>query len=68
MEPTVDEAQAKALLREIIIELVQERPDWFHDLIVEALEDAGLAAAIREGRRGELVDEAEIAAILEGRA
>jgi hypothetical protein len=33
---------------------------------MEVIEEAGLAAAIREGRQNEFVDEAEIEAILAG--
>jgi hypothetical protein len=63
-----NETQAKALLKEIVMELVQERRDWFFEIVVEALEEIGLANAIREGRQNEFVSEAEIAAILEERA
>ena len=68
MELTLNETQAKALLKEIVIELVQEKRDWFLEIVVEALEEVGLANAIREGRQSEFVDETQIAAILEGRA
>jgi hypothetical protein len=68
MELTLDEAQTKALLKEIVIELMQEKHDWFYGILVEALEEVGLANAIRAGRRDEFVDEADVAAVLEGRA
>ena len=66
MELTIDEVQAKKLLKEIMIELVRERQDLFFELIVEAMEEIGLANAIREGRQDEFVTEEEIKAILEG--
>lgn len=66
MEFTIDEAQAKKLLKEIMIELVSERQDLFFELMVEAFEEVGLANAIREGRQNEFVPEEEIKAILEG--
>lgn len=68
MELTLNEAQAKSLLKEIVLELVQERRDWFSEIMVEALEEIGLANAIQEGRRDEFVEEEQIIAILEGRA
>jgi hypothetical protein len=68
MELTLSETQAKALLKEIVIELVQERREWFSEIMVEALEEIGLANAIREGRKNEFVGEAQITAVLEGRA
>lgn len=68
MELTLNEVQAKSLLKEIVLELVQERRDLFSEIMVEALEEIGLANAIQEGRQDEFVDEEEIMAILEGQA
>ncbi|HRW11138.1 MAG: hypothetical protein KDI12_16270 [Anaerolineae bacterium] len=68
MELTLNEVQAKSLLKEIVLELVQERRDWFSEIMVEALEEIGLANAIQEGRQDEFVDEEQIMAILEGQA
>lgn len=64
MELSIDETQAKKLLKEIIIELVQERQELFSEIIAEAIEEIGLAEAIREGRQNEFVSEEEINAIL----
>jgi hypothetical protein len=66
MELILDEANTKKLLKEIMIELINDRQDLFHELIMEVIEEVGLAAAIREGRQNEFVDEAEIEAILAG--
>ena len=67
MEQAISEKQAKEFLKEIVLELMQERPDIFLDIMVEVLEEAGLAAAVREGRLRNYVDEGEIRAILSGR-
>lgn len=66
MELTIDEVQAKKLIKEALVELVRERQDLFFELIVEAIEEIGLVEAIREGRQNEFVPEEEILAILEG--
>ncbi|MCB8943091.1 MAG: hypothetical protein H6658_05000 [Ardenticatenaceae bacterium] len=66
MELTIDEANTKKLLKEIMIELLSDRQDLFHDLLMEVIEEIGLAAAIREGRQGDFISEEEIQAILEG--
>ncbi len=68
MELTIDEKQAKRLLKEIVIEMVQEQHDLFLELMVEALEETGMARAIREGRQHDYVTEAEIRALLEDKA
>jgi hypothetical protein len=64
MELTIDEAHAKRLLKEVMIELVHERQDLFLEIMLEALEETGLAAAIREGRKQEYVTEEEIRTLL----
>jgi hypothetical protein len=66
MQLTIDEANAKRLLKEALVELMNEREDWFFALMVEAFEEVGLANAIREGRQNDFVDQSEIFAILEG--
>ncbi len=50
MELIINEAQAKELLKQIVVELLKEKRELFHEIIAEALEDVGLANAIREGR------------------
>jgi hypothetical protein len=68
METTVDEMRTKALLKQVVLELLQERRSEFYELVVEALEEIGLANAIREGRCDEFVSEEQITVILAGRA
>lgn len=65
MELTIDEIHAKKLLKEVLLELMNERQDLFFEIVTEALEEIGLAEAIREGRKNDFVSEAEITAILE---
>lgn len=68
MELTISETKAKELLKEVIIELAQERRDLFFEIILEAIEEIGLANAIRQGRQNEFVSEESLVAILEGQA
>ncbi len=57
MELTVEERQTKELLREILLELLQEKRSEFYDLVLEVMEEIGLANAIREGRQNDFVSE-----------
>jgi hypothetical protein len=68
MELTINEKQAKALLKEVLTELLEEERDLFFEVMLEAIEEIGLANAIREGRQNEFVSEEQILAILRGRA
>ena len=64
MELTFSEKEAKALFKEALVELLEERRDLFLDVLVEAIEEVGLANAIQEGRKNEFVSEEQILAIL----
>jgi len=62
---TIDENQTKLMLKEVLVELIEERRSEFSDIILEVIADGSLANAIREGRRGDFVEEEEVFAILE---
>lgn len=64
MASTVDQMETKALLKEALVELLQERREEFYDLFVEVLEEIGLANAIQEGRLNEFVNEEYVTSIL----
>ncbi|RZM82961.1 hypothetical protein [Leptolyngbya iicbica] len=68
MQLTLDDDQTKELLKEVLIEMLQQRREVFYELVLEALEDVGLAQAIEEGEETEFVDESDIQAILRGEA
>ena len=65
---SLDEARVKELLKQAILELLQERRDLLHELFVEVLEDLALVNAIKEGESGETVSKTEIFEILESPA
>ncbi len=54
------EGKLKQILKEALIEALEEKKDDFHELIVEAIEDIGLTNAIREGQNTETVSKQEI--------
>jgi len=60
----LSEEQTKELLRQVLVELLEERRSEFYELVVEAIEEVALANAIRAGRKGEFVGEEEIQAVL----
>ena len=63
---SLDEKQFKILLKQTLIELFDERRDIFSAIVTEALEDIGLANAIREGRKNDFMSKEEIQSILAG--
>jgi Asp-tRNA(Asn)/Glu-tRNA(Gln) amidotransferase C subunit len=63
---SVEEQHIKDLLKQAILELLEERQDIFRQLVVEAMEDLALINAIKEGEATETVSREEILQILEG--
>jgi hypothetical protein len=67
MQPlTSDEGKIKQLMKEALVEALQEQKGVFHDLIIEAIEDIALTNAIRQGADTESVSRNEIFGILKG--
>ncbi len=65
MEVTIKDEKMKELIREIIVEMLRENREGFYELVVEAIEEIGLANAIREGRKDKFVSEKRILKLLE---
>ncbi len=63
---SVEEQHIKDLLKQAILELLEERQDIFRQLMAEAMEDLALINAIKEGEATETVSREEILQILEG--
>jgi len=66
MELLLNDIKAKELLTEIMIELMQSKREFFHDIVLEALEEVSLANAIIEGRKNDFIEEDKIFALLDG--
>ncbi|MDJ0658331.1 MAG: hypothetical protein QNJ42_02455 [Crocosphaera sp.] len=66
MESLINEEKTKELLKEILIEMMQSKREIFYEIVLEALEEIGLANAIIEGRSNQFVSEEEILEILNG--
>lgn len=67
MELSISDEKTKELLTEVLVELMKTKREMLHEIVLEALEDVGLANAISEGRAGEYVPESQIRSILEGK-
>ena len=67
MELTISDEKTKELLTEVVIEMIKQKREIFYEIIVEAMEEVGLANAIIEGRKNEFVSEENISKILENR-
>lgn len=62
---TVHDEKLEGLLKEALIEVLEEEPDVFWKALVEAVEDVGLAEAIRQGRDTATVGRDTVLKVLE---
>jgi hypothetical protein len=68
MELSITDEKTKAMLTDVMVELMETKRSVFYDIVLKALEDVGLAHAIAEGRKGKYISEDEIFSILDGKA
>ena len=64
MEALTDDGKLKKLIKQAIIEALEEKKEVVHDLLVEAMEDVAMIRAIRDGEDSGLVDRDQIFGIL----
>ncbi len=64
MQTTLDAAQLKVLMKEAIVEVLEERRDLLQSALEDALEDAALGRAIEAGRTGEMATREEVFQVL----
>lgn len=64
MTLTIDEENMKRLLKEALLDLLEERQDLFLELMAEVIEEAGMVQAIKEGEETEYVTRDDVFAIL----
>lgn len=66
METSVDDIKLKNLMKQALIEAIEEKKEAVHDLLVEAMEDVAMIRAIQEGEDSGPVGRDEIFGILSG--
>lgn len=62
---SVDDDKLKGLVKQALLEVLQESRGVLYDVVVEAVEDGALARAIKAEQDSPLVDKAEITSALE---
>jgi len=66
MEICVDEGKLKELMKQALIEVLEDRKEVIYGILSEVIEDLALVSAIKEGEATESVDKQEILDILRG--
>jgi Asp-tRNA(Asn)/Glu-tRNA(Gln) amidotransferase C subunit len=62
---TIDDDQLKALLKQALLELFEEKNELFYEALAEVIEELGLVKAIKEGQASPTVDKARVFEALE---
>lgn len=65
---SIEDERIKSLIKQAILEVLEERQDDLYNLFAEALQDLALVNAIREGESSETVSKADVLAALEATA
>ena len=60
MPLSIHDQKTKELLKEVMVEIIVEKRDFFYDMMLEGMEEIGLASAITEGRKNDFVSEESI--------
>lgn len=55
MELSINDEKMRDVLKEILIEMIQEKRELFYEIIVEAIEEVAFANAITEGRKDDFI-------------
>ena len=66
MQANLDREDFKQTVKDALVELLTEEPAVLRDLLAEAVEDAVLADAIREGRATPMTNREAVLKVLEG--
>ncbi len=65
MQTLIDNSKLKQLLKEALIEAIEEKRNLFYNMIVDAIEDIAIVRAIQGGKHTETISKQEIFKILE---
>ena len=68
MEPSINQAQLKNVIKTALVEVLEERQDLLYDAIEDAIEDVAFARAIEEGESTKLVTREEIFKLFEDKS
>ena len=64
MEALLDDNKLKNLMKQAIIEAIEEKKDVVHDILVDALKDVAMIHAIQDGEDSGSVSRDEIFGVL----
>lgn len=67
METLIDDKKIKDLFKQAIMEVIEEKKEAVHDLLVEVMEDIAMVRAIQDGENSGSVSREDVFLIMEGK-
>ena len=67
-QAVIDESRLKEIMKKALMEVFEEKKNFFYELVAEVLEDVAMVNAIKEGENEASVSREEVFSILEGKA
>jgi hypothetical protein len=64
MSILIDEKKMKQLFEKALVDVLENKRDYFYDVIMNVMEDIALARAIEEGKKSKTIDKKEIMKLL----
>ncbi len=64
METLIDDDKIRNLFKQAIIEAIEEKKDFVHDLFMDAMEDIAMIRAIEEGEKTDKVSRDDVFNVL----
>jgi hypothetical protein len=68
MQKVIDDGKLNELFKQAIFEVIEEKRETVHDMLVEAIEDVAMIHAIQEGGDSGAVSRKVVFKALEGKA
>ncbi len=67
MQTSIDSQELKGLIKQALVEVIEERPNLLREAFEEVLEDIALGRAMEEGRQSGIASREEVFAVFEER-
>lgn len=61
---TIENSELKGIVKEALVELLEEKKEVFREILIEVIEDYGMLKAMEEADDSEIVSEEEVFKIL----
>ena len=65
MDITINDSKMKKMLKEVLLEMMTQDKEVFSSILAEVIEDTAMIRAIKEGKKGQYIQEEQVMQMLE---